>query len=105
MDIDEAKIRFLRHGQLDRVKFIEGLTRKILPTQLKRIQQNDKTVLKDLVLPKWMDWELIYSWSNKHKVMDHARPCILCNNREEVGIDYKGKFICDNCFLRIKNWD
>ncbi|MFH1391653.1 MAG: hypothetical protein ABIH20_05055 [Candidatus Diapherotrites archaeon] len=104
MDTWEQKmVEFLRHGQKERVDYFEKLRKSIFPTQLKRIQQNDKTVLKEMVLPKWMNWELLYEWANRHRVLDNPRNCILCNEENDAGIDFKEKFICDYCFLKLKN--
>ena len=104
MDEWERKmIEFVRRGQKDRVQFLDKLHRSILPMQLRRIQQNDKTVLKDLVLPRWLDWDLLFEWSNRKKVVGKTRECILCNEAQEFGMEFKEKFICDNCFLKLKN--
>ena len=100
---DEKMVEMVRRGQRDRVKHLEKLHKSILPMQLKRIQQNDKTVLKDLVLPSWLGWDLLYEWSNRKKVVGKTRECILCNEAQEFGMEFKEKFICDNCFLRLKN--
>src|SRR3989344_3242761 len=104
MDLwEQRRLEFVKRGQNDRIKFLENLTNTILPVQLKRIQQNDKTVLKELVLPNWVEWELLHEWSNRHRALENARECILCNEQQEAGMDFKEKFICENCFLRLKN--
>lgn len=100
---EKKRIEFVKRGQNDRIKFLENLTKTVLPVQLKRIQQNDKTVLKELVLPNWLEWELLYDWSNRYRALEKARECILCNELQESGMDFKEKFICENCFLRLKN--
>jgi len=106
MDAWEQKmVEFLRRGQKDRVDYFEGLHKSMLPSQLKHVQQNDKTILKELVLPKWMTWELLFEWANRHKVNENTRPCILCNNENDAGIDFMEKFICDYCFLKLKNME
>ena len=99
---EERKNEFYRKGAIDKVKWMEGLKKTILPSQLKKIQQNDKTVLQEIVLPKWANWELIYDWAQN---MDNqkGRRCIFCYEQQENGADYMDKFICENCFLKIKN--
>ena len=99
---DERKNEFYRKGAIDRVKWMEGLKKTILPSQLKKIQQNDKTVLQEIVLPKWANWELIYDWAQTHNSQT-GRRCIFCYEPHENGADYMEKFICENCFLKIKN--
>ncbi|MCR4335422.1 MAG: hypothetical protein NUV57_02695 [archaeon] len=104
MDSWELKMTdFLRRGQKDRVAFLENFGKQILPTQLTRIQQNDKTIMKELVVPQWMDWELLYEWSNRYTVNEEGRECILCNNSEKNGMEFMEKWVCENCFLKLKH--
>ncbi|MCX8158168.1 MAG: sigma factor G inhibitor Gin [Candidatus Diapherotrites archaeon] len=100
--IEKLITEYTRKGQLDKANFLKNLDKVLLPSTIQRIQQNDKTVLKEIVLPKWVDWELLYEWANSKKIKN-GRTCILCNESSETGIDFKSKFICDNCFLRLKN--
>ena len=93
---------FMQKRQLDRVKFMEHLGKNILPQQIKRVQQNDKSVLKELVLPKWLGWDLLYEWAMRFQVIENPRECVLCNETAELGIDYNQKFVCERCFFRIK---
>lgn len=95
-------MEFLRRGQRDRVQFLDGLKNSVLPMQLRRIQQNDKTVLKELVLPAWLDWDLLYEWSLHHAGPLKGRECILCNRNAEHGHFYNDKFICEECLLNVK---
>lgn len=96
-------VGFVRHGHKDRVQFMETeLKRRVLPSQVERIKQNDKTVLGELVLPKWLDWDLLYEWSLRIEAPKKGHQCILCNEYAERGTDFNGKFICDPCFFRIK---
>ena len=102
-DIFESmKLEMIRRGQGDRVTFLENLPKQIPPSQILRIQQNDKTVLKDMVLPKWLEWDTLFLWSNQYAI-GKGRPCILCNRHEEHGLDFKEKWICEGCFLKIKD--
>ncbi len=100
---EEKMLLLVKHGHRDRVKFLETLHKSVLPLQLKKIQQNDKTVLKDLVLPSWLDWDLLYEWSLRSELIQSARECILCNKEQEFGMEFNEKFICENCFLKLKN--
>lgn len=99
---EAKKLDMVRRGQKERVEFLEKLNRQIVPSQVLRIQQNDKSVLKDLVLPAWLDWDTLYMWSLQMKVKD-GRPCILCSQFSQNGFDFKEKFICEACFLKIKS--
>lgn len=101
-DFEARKLEMIRRGQRDRVAFLENLRKQIPPSQVLRIQQNDKSVLKDLVMPKWMDWDTLFLWSNQYEVKA-GRPCILCNAQSEHGIDFREKWICEACFLKLKD--
>lgn len=103
MDRFEQKlIELTRRGDIEKVKWMKNIDRIILPNQVKRIQQNDKTVLQELVLPKWVRWDLLYEWANNKRVRK-GRMCILCNEYSENGIDFEQKYICENCFFGLKN--
>ena len=103
MDSWEAKmIELVRRGHRDRVHFIENMRKSVMPRQVKRIQQNDKSVLKEIVLPKWLDWDLLYEWAMRFEVIDNPRECVLCNEPAELGVDYNQKFICARCFFKLQ---
>ena len=100
---EQRMVDFMRRGEGLRVHFFEhDLRKRILPTQLKRIQQNDKTVQKELVLPKWLDWDLLFEWSLRESHPAKGAECILCNTKAERGTEFNSKFICDECFFRIR---
>lgn len=105
MDLEKQKIEWMRKGALDRVKFLESMDKTILPSQMKRIQQNDKTVLIEMVLPKWVKWDLLREWAKNAKVKGKGRRCILCAETSASGIDFNEKFICEHCFLKLKHAD
>jgi len=97
-------IEFVKRGERDKVAFLENeLKNRVLPMHLERIRQNDKTVQKDLVLPNWVDWDLLYEWAMRMQVPKKGVQCILCNEYAERGTDFNSKFICDSCFFRIKS--
>ncbi len=99
----EKKDELLRKGAIDKVKWLENIDKNIMPSNIKRIQQNDKTVLREIVVPSWVSWDLLHDWalSKKGKAMA-GKTCILCNNDAENGMYYLEKYICENCFLKIK---
>lgn len=106
MDLEKQKTEWIRKGAIDKAKFVEKLDTTILASQVKRIQQNDKSVLKEMVLPKWVDWDLLYTWANSKTVLsEKGRRCILCNEAQENGIPFNEKFICENCFIKLKHAD
>jgi len=95
----------IRRGHKNRVEYLESLKEKVLPSQIKRIQQNDKSVKKDLVLAHWMDWDTLYEWSQTLKVNAKGADCILCDKEMPNGMTINDKFVCENCFLKIKNME
>lgn len=99
---ETKKTELLRKGQMDRARWLENISKAILPSQAKRIQQNDKTVLKELVLPSWVNWDLIYDWAITKKDSS-GKTCILCNFDAENGIYFLEKYVCESCFLKLKN--
>ena len=102
---EQKMVDFIRHGHKDRVEYLKTLDKAILPSQLKRIQQNDKSIAEDLVLPEWMEWDLLYEWAQRQKTGEKGRTCILCDQEMENGMDFNEKFVCENCFLKIKNME
>ena len=99
----ETKIlEFSRKGDMEKVHWLEKIDILIPPSQVKRIQQNDKTVLKELILPSWIKWDFLYMWADSKKPRE-GRICILCNEHRENGIDFREKYVCEDCFLKLKN--
>jgi hypothetical protein len=99
---EEKMVEFLRRGDEAKVKWMRSLDKTVLPSQVKRIQQNDKTVLFEMVLPQWVDWSLLQDWANNKK--SHSGDiCILCSTASEHGITYLEKHICESCFLKLKH--
>jgi hypothetical protein len=105
MTLFESKmLELMRRGEKQKVEWMKNLDKTLLPSQIKRIQQNDKTVLMELVVPKWVDWKLLYDWGqNKKEKRPEGEICILCNNASQNGIRYLEKFLCESCFLKLKN--
>lgn len=102
-EIFENKLLELaRRGDTEKANYLKSLDNTVLPSFVKRIQENDKTVLKEMVVPKWVSWDLLYDWALSKKNAS-GRRCILCGELNEVGIGFNNKFICEHCFLKLKN--
>ena len=93
-------IELKRKGDEKKVKWLEGLDKRISLTQKKRIQENDLEVMQELFAPKWVSWEILFDWATKGK---ETKNCILCNKEDHLGINFKGKFVCANCLFEIKH--
>ena len=102
MDLEKKIMEFTRRGDQEKVRWLKNLDKAFLPSVVERIQQNDKSVLKETVVPKWVTWDFLYEWAMSKKVSRGTR-CILCNELSESGINFKEKFICEGCFLKLKN--
>ncbi len=100
---EQTKTELTRKGDLKKVRFLESLRKRIMPSQVTRINQNDRSVLRECILPKWIRWELLRAWADNFKEEGKGKICILCNSRSDLGVDFREKFICENCFIRLKN--
>lgn len=89
-----------RKGDSQKVKWLEGLDKRISLSQKKRIQENDTEIIQELFAPKWVSQELLYAWATKESKKEN---CILCTKQDSLGMHFKGKFICANCFIEIKH--
>jgi hypothetical protein len=96
---EETLMEFKRKGDIEKVKWLESLDKRITVSQKKRIQENDKRIMQELFAPKWASWELLYSWATKDS---KEKSCSLCDKKDSVGMDFKGKFVCANCFIELK---
>ena len=102
---EERVLDLTRKGDVEKVKFLKNLHKKVMPSQIERIQEGDKTVLAELFLPKWLTWDFMQIWASRFKTEGEGRKCNLCAEKSKVGIDFDEKFICNNCYMRIKHLD
>ncbi len=100
-DWEKRMIEWTRRGNLEKVKFLQNLNKIVLPSMKSRIQQNDKSVLHEMVLPSWVSWELLYEWAMRGKENTGKKSCIFCS-KPELGIAFKGKHICYDCLNEFK---
>lgn len=98
---DEALREFERKGDLQKANILKGLSSRIRPSQLARIKDNDKGVLHELFLPKWLSWDILYSWALEEASGKNA--CVICGTASEQGIRFKEKFLCADCLYQLKN--
>lgn len=99
---EEKMQEFARKGDSEKIKWMKNISSIIPPSQMKRIQDNDKSVLKELFVPKWVSWDLLYSWAVE-QTTSHGITCVLCGKAEEHGLKFKERFICEHCFFELKN--
>ncbi len=89
-----------RKGDLEKVKWLEGMNKRITKSQKQRIIENDNEVMQELFAPKWVSWDLIYSWATEGL---EKKNCVLCGKKDSLGMDFKGKFMCSGCFIELKH--
>jgi len=97
--LEKTIIELTRKGDQEKLRVLKKLDQLILPSQRKRIAQNDKSVLAELMLPKWLSWDLLYTWACKKELKGNV--CVFCNKPAE-GINFKGKHVCWECVSEIK---
>ncbi len=102
---EQVLIDLTRKGALEKARFLKNLHKKVMPSQFEKIKRNDKSVLKELFMPKWVSWELLRAWADNFKTPGKGKECIFCGNKSPTGMDFQEKFICEACFLRIKQLD
>ena len=99
---EQKLLELSRRGDSEKSTYLKNLDNTVLPSFVKRIQQNDRSVLKEMVVPGWVPWDLLRDWADS-KGERKGRRCILCDGFSEIGVDFKNKYICEYCFLKIKN--
>ncbi|MBU2476891.1 hypothetical protein KKG83_05460 [Candidatus Micrarchaeota archaeon] len=97
---EQVLVELKRKGDSEKVRWLEGLNQRVTSSQKKRIQENDSNIMEELFAPKWVSWEVIYSWATKQ---DQKKNCILCSEEDALGIEFKGKFVCASCFIELKH--
>jgi len=90
-----------RKGAVEKVRFLKNLHKKVMPSQFEKIQRNDKKVMQELFLPKWLSWELLRAWADNVTPIGKGRACALCDLKSDLGIMFNEKFVCENCFIRL----
>ncbi len=88
----------LRKGLVAQVDYLRKLDKLIVPTHKKLIQEGNKAVLKELVLPKWLSWETLEAWANKDK--EEQGRCLFCDKQAQYS--FKSQNICKKCIETIK---
>ena len=100
---EKVLVELTRKGEQDKVKFLKSLHRRMMPSQFERVKRNDKSVFAELFMPKWVTWELLKAWAEGFEMPGKGKTCILCESKNENGIDFNERFICESCFVRLKH--
>lgn len=95
MDEFEAMIlKMQRTGELNKARWLQNIDKKIPPMFKQKIINNDKSVLKELILPNWLTWDMLRVWALRE--LETAK-CIFCQEDKSEGIIFKGQFVCNEC--------
>lgn len=98
-EIEEMIMKCERTGQLDKARWLKTIDQKVPPSFKKRIVENDKTVLRELIMPTWVTWEFLRDWALDDA--DQAR-CNACGNTTDNFINYKNITICQECLDNLR---
>ncbi len=93
-EINDLILKYQRTGNLDKARWLETIDKRIPLSFKKRIIENDKTVLRELILPNWLTWEFLRDWA-----MDDAQQviCSACGERVTEFVHYKQINLCREC--------
>ncbi len=95
MDEFESMIlKMQRTGEIDRAKWLENIDKKIPGLFKQKIIDNDKSVLRELILPSWLTWDTLRLWAMRDM---ETSACIFCQQQKDEGTMFKGHFICTEC--------
>ena len=95
MDEFESMIlKMQRTGDLDKARWLESIDKKISPMFKQKIIANDKSVLRELILPSWLTWDILRTWAMRDA---ETSRCIFCQKEKDEGILFKGHFVCKDC--------
>ena len=100
---DQAYSEFIQKKDVQKVRWLDQLPKRVPPVFLKRIQANDKTVLHELMMPAWLKWEVLYSWATQKTGQKDQNICALCQQIQQNGIHFHSKFVCETCFKTLRS--
>lgn len=98
-EIEEMILKCERTGQHEKARWLKTIDQRIPPSFKKRIVENDKTVLRELIMPKWVTWEFLRSWA-----LDDAPEvrCSACNLVTEDFVNFKNIVLCKDCLENLR---
>lgn len=97
--LEDLILKYQRSGAHDKANWLSTIERRIPPSFKGRIIKNDKTVLRELILPNWVTWDLLRDWSLEDE--DQAK-CTICSDIKAEFINYKNATICNDCLSEVK---
>ncbi len=100
---DKTYSELVQKRDIEKVRWLDQIEKKIPPTFRKRIQAGDKTVLYELMVPAWVKWSLLYSWATEKVEQKEKNNCALCQQTQENGIHFHSRFICETCFKTLRS--
>ncbi len=98
-EIEEMILKLQRTGQLDKSRWLETMDQRIPPSFKKRIVENDKTVLRELIMPNWVTWEFLREWA-----LDDVKRlnCSACGKVTDDFTNFKQVSLCSECLETLK---
>jgi len=99
MDEFEAMIlKMQRTGEIDKARWLQNIDQKIPSLFKQKIIDNDKSVLRELILPGWLTWDILRIWAMRDV---ESSSCIFCQQNKDEGAMFKGHFVCVDCYNEL----
>jgi len=98
-EIEEMILKCQRSGALDKARWLQTIDQKVPPSFKKRIQDNDKSIYRELILPTWVTWDFLRDWA-----LDDAEQvkCSACGQVTEGFTNYKSITLCTECLENLR---
>jgi len=97
--IDELILKCERTGQKNKARWLKTIDQRIPPSFKKRIVENDKTVLRELIMPSWITWDFLRDWAleDADEVI-----CTACGKVAQYFINFKNITLCQECLESLR---
>ena len=95
-------LEYTRRGEEDKARYIKNLDKSLLPSQRARVLSNDSSVWHELVVPKWLDFDMLREWIMLKDKPANREMCTFCNSYSENLLNLNGKYVCRECGEKIK---
>ncbi len=96
---EDLILKFQRSGAQDKANWLSSIDRRIPPSFKSRIVKNDKTILRELILPSWVSWDLLRDWALED---ENETVCTVCGETKKEFVNVRAATICTDCIREIK---
>lgn len=96
---EDLILKFQRSGANDKASWLSSIDRRIPPSFKNRIVKNDKSILRELILPSWVSWDLLRDWALED---ENDAICTICGESKKEFINVRSATVCKDCVKEIK---